>query len=386
MNESTKISESDELNDNASQNSQEAAEEEAKVVPPFHETPPFVVKDEAQNEDVPSSSDETSATEPEESAPADPEIAKELEEEDIDAIPETRPIGLDYHDGSPNASAKTAPIVMEPATPAIVGINRVEQTKEPTLQAAVRCDLGTRDRNEDSCITFTAESGGHFKMMPFGLYIVADGMGGHTNGHVASRIASRTAATHIFNKIYMTLLQSIGPPTHVPIQEVLIEAVQAANKAVYSDDPQIDSGTTLTIALVLGRRLHVAHVGDSRLYLLNEDKLELVTTDHSLVQRLQDVGQLTAEEATGYRYKHVLLRAVGQVEEVEVDTYMRLLPKTGKLLLCSDGLCGFVEEGTIAEIMQKDQSPHHTANDLYAAAMSAHSNDNVTAVVVDLDL
>jgi serine/threonine protein phosphatase PrpC len=223
-------------------------------------------------------------------------------------------------------------------------------------------------------------------MMPFGLYIVADGMGGHTNGHVASRIASRTAANHIFNKIYMALLQSIGPPTHVPIQEVLVDAVQAANTAVYSDDLEVDSGTTLTIALVLGRRLHVAHVGDSRLYLLNEDKLEPITIDHSLVQRLQDVGQLTAEEATGYRYKHVLLRAVGQVEEIEVDTYMRLLPRQGKLLLCSDGLCGFVEENTIAEIMKKSASPHQITNDLFDAAMAAHSNDNVTAIVVDLDL
>ena len=382
MNESAKISESDELNDNATQNSQEAEAEETKIVPPFHETPPFVVKDNAEDDQVVPSSDESSDPE----ASAESPNSADMYDEEIDEIPETRPIGLDYHERLSSSGVETAPIVMEPATPAIVGINRVEQAKEPTLQAAVRCDLGTRERNEDSCIAFTAESGGHFKMMPFGLYIVADGMGGHTNGHVASRIASRTAANHIFNKIYMTLLQSIGPPTHVPIQEVLIEAVQAANKAVYSDDPQIDSGTTLTIALVLGRRLHVAHVGDSRLYLLNEDKLELVTTDHSLVQRLQDVGQLTAEEATGYRYKHVLLRAVGQVEEVEVDTYMRLLPKTGKLLLCSDGLCGFVAESTLTEVMQKEQSPYQTADDLYGAAMAAHSNDNVTAVVVNLDL
>ena len=369
MNDSTKISESDELKNNSAQNPQEGDADKEKVVPPFHEVPPF--KEEAEMTD--------------EAPEMEPETVPDAEEE-MDTIPETRPIGLEYYEVDRRANVETAPIVMEPVTPAIVGINRVEQTKEPTLQAAVRCDMGARDRNEDSCIAFTAESGGHFKMMPFGLYIVADGMGGHTNGHVASRIASRTAASHIFNKIYMTLLQSIGPPTHVPIKEVLIEAVQAANKAVYSDDPQIDSGTTLTIALVLGRRLHVAHVGDSRLYLLDEDKLEMITTDHSLVQRLQEVGQLTAEEATGYRYKHVLLRAVGQVEEVEVDTYMRLLPKNGKLLLCSDGLCGFVAESTLAEIMQKDELPNQITTDLFEAAMAAHSNDNVTAIVVNLDL
>lgn len=348
MNESTKISKSDELEDTP----QTAQEAEAKNV--------------------------EAATEGEQA-----QSAGAVAEDDV--IPETRPIGLGLYEA--DGSNQTAPIVTEQVTPAIIGINRAEPAKEPTLQAAMRCDLGARERNEDSSITFTAESGGHFKMMPFGLYIVADGMGGHTNGHVASRIASRTAAHFILNKIYMSLLQSVGPPTHVPIQEVLVDAVQAANTAVYSDDPEIDSGTTLTIALILGRRLHVAHVGDSRLYLLDDGgDLLPVTTDHSLVQRLQEVGQLTAEEATGYRYKHVLLRAVGQVEEVEVDTYMRLLPKKGKLLLCSDGLCGFVEESVMRDFMRADLPPDQIANNLYDAALEARSNDNVTAIVVDLDL
>lgn len=257
---------------------------------------------------------------------------------------------------------------------------------DPTLRAGVRCDVGARDRNEDSCLVFSSEAGGHFSVVPFGLYIVADGMGGHTNGHVASRIASRVAAHYILTKIYMPLLQTVGPPTQVPIQEVLLDAVQAANTAVFEDDPEVDSGTTLTVALVLGRRLHVAHVGDSRLYLLANGKLEQISTDHSLVQRLQDVGTLTAEEATMYRYRNVLLRAVGQGEEVEVDTYMRLLPSSGKLLLCSDGLCGFVDDEAIQEIMEKEVTLPQMVDDLYETALAAHSNDNITAVVVDFSL
>jgi len=165
-----------------------------------------------------------------------------------------------------------------------------------------------------------------------------------------------------------------------------LDAVQAANTAVFEDDPEVDSGTTLTVALVLGRRLHVAHVGDSRLYLLADGKLEQISVDHSLVQRLQDVGTLTAEEATMYRYRNVLLRAVGQGEEVEVDTYMRLLPRTGKLLLCSDGLCGFVSDETIREVMSQDFSLPQMVDELYETALAAHSNDNVTAVVVDFSL
>jgi len=283
---------------------------------------------------------------------------------------------------------ETSPGIEEPDTPAIIpGIGRSETgTTNPTMRSVMRCDVGTRDRNEDSCLTFSSSVGGHFSMMPFGLYIVADGMGGHTNGHIASRIASRVAAHHILNKIYMPLLQSDGPPTQVPIQEVILDAVQAANKAVFEDEPEIDSGTTLTVALVLGRRLHIAHVGDSRLYLLADDEFEAITNDHSLVQRLQDVGQLTAEEATIYRYRNVLLRAVGQGEDVEVDTYMRLLPPRGKLLLCSDGLCGFVSDDTMKQILEKDSSLPQMLDELYDAAMAANSNDNITAVIVDFSL
>ena len=280
-------------------------------------------------------------------------------------------------------------VVDEPNTPAVIdtGMSQGETgTQVPTLRAGVRCDVGARERNEDSCLIFSSEAGGHFSMVPFGLYIVADGMGGHTNGHVASRIASRVAAHYILSKIYMPLLQTVGPPTQVPIQEVLLDAVQAANSAVFEDDPDVDSGTTLTVALVLGRRLHVAHVGDSRLYLLADDKLEQISTDHSLVQRLQDVGTLTAEEATMYRYRNVLLRAVGQGDEVEVDTYMRLLPKQGRLLICSDGLCGFVSDETIQELMTQDVSLPQLVDELYETALAAHSNDNVTAVVVDFSL
>ena len=280
-------------------------------------------------------------------------------------------------------------VINEPATSATIDTGTVAsevEIEEPTLRAGVRCDVGARERNEDSCLVFSSEAGGHFSMVPFGLYIVADGMGGHTNGHVASRIASRVAAHYILSKIYMPLLQTVGPPTQVPIQEVLLDAVQAANTAVFEDDPEVDSGTTLTIALVLGRRLHVAHVGDSRLYLLANDKLEQISMDHSLVQRLQDVGTLTAEEATMYRYRNVLLRAVGQGEEVEVDTYMRLLPRQGKLLLCSDGLCGFVSDETIKQVMEQDASLPQIVDELYETALAAHSNDNVTAVVVDFSL
>lgn len=261
----------------------------------------------------------------------------------------------------------------------------VPHVHEPTLRVAKRCHVGAvRERNEDSCLIFESETGGHFTLLPFGLYIVADGMGGHKNGHVASKIASRTAANHIINKIYMPLLQNDGTANQTPIQEVMEDSVAAAHRALY--DPEADRGTTLSIALVLGRRLYVAHVGDTRVYLQTSERLETITNDHSLVKRLQDVGTLTAEEANTYQYRHVLLRAVGQGEDLEVDTYTRLLPKTGKLLLCSDGLCGFVADTQIEKIMRQEMSVQKTADKLFAAAMEAGSSDNVTAIVVEFNL
>lgn len=277
------------------------------------------------------------------------------------------------------------PLIIPGPKGVITGINTPSEKPHLDVKYALRCDIGQRERNEDSCLAFSSETGGHFSMMPFGLYIVADGMGGHTNGHVASKIASRVAANHILKEIYLPILISDGPP-QVGIREVLVDAVQAANTAVFQDDPDTDSGTTFTGALVLGNRLHVAHVGDSRLYLFTEDKFEAVTNDHSLVQRLQDVGQLTPEEATIYRYRNVLLRAVGQGEEVEIDTYMRLLPKKGKLLLCSDGLCGFVSDDIMNEILSQDVPLEKMVDDLFEAAMAANSNDNVTIILVEFSL
>lgn len=259
--------------------------------------------------------------------------------------------------------------------------------QEPMIRVAKHCHVGAvRDRNEDSCLVFVSETGGHFALMPFGLYIVADGMGGHANGHVASNTAARVAAHHIIANIYMPLLQDDGSAYQPSIQEVLTEAVQTANATVYGIDPDNDSGTTLTIALVLGRRLHIAHVGDSRIYLFSDGQLETISTDHSLVQRLQDVGQLTAEEATFYQYRHVLLRAVGQTEELEVDTYMRRLPKAGRLLLCSDGLPTMVSDSKIEEMLAQDLSVQEVADQLLQTALDEGGYDNITVILVDFVL
>lgn len=272
-------------------------------------------------------------------------------------------------------------------TTGLIKTDNAALNKEPSMRFAKRCHQGAvRDRNEDSSFIFVSETGGDHIIQPFGLYIVADGMGGHQHGDEASKIASRIAGQRVLSDIYLPMLRDEGRPS-APIQEVLVQAVQAANRAVYESDPESDRGTTLTAALVLGRRLYVAHVGDSRLYLHTNDKLETITHDHSLVQQLQDVGH-EPDEATMFRYGHVLLRAVGQDEELEVDTYTRSLPRAGKLLLCSDGLIGrgLVTEPEIEEILSAKTSLQSMADTLFERAMDAGGYDNITAVVVSFDL
>lgn len=258
------------------------------------------------------------------------------------------------------------------------------QVGAPELRVAQRSDVGViRKRNEDSCLIFSSESGGHFPLSPFGFYLVADGMGGHESGHLASKVASRAATSHILKEIYIPFLTGDAPPDDDLIEKTMRDAVHIGHKAIYNPDPAKDGGTTLTIALMLDRELYLAHVGDSRAYWLVDGNLEAITNDHSLVQRLQDEGQLTAEEAEHYQYRNVLLRALGQEDELEVDTYKRSLPRKGKLLLCSDGLCGLVPGSKLQQIMNLSISPHEITEQLIAAAVEAGGYDNITAVVVD---
>lgn len=261
--------------------------------------------------------------------------------------------------------------------------------KTPALNAVQLCHIGNvRSRNEDSSYIFTTESGGQQPLIPFGLYIVADGMGGHHNGHEASKGVSRLVAEYVLDRIYVPLLKNSiegnsKPPE--PVSEVILDAVQLANQHIHNPDPGKDSGTTLTAALVFGRRLYVAHVGDSRAYLLTNGDMQKVTTDHSYVQRLQDAGQLTEDEAAVHPQRNMLYRAVGQGGMLEVETFTRSLPKQGKLFLCSDGLWGLVSDSSIRDVLQQDAPLGVKAETLVKLALEAGGYDNITVVLVDFD-
>jgi len=252
------------------------------------------------------------------------------------------------------------------------------------FRAALRTDIGlAREINEDSCLICSFDAGGHNPPVPFGLYLVADGMGGHDGGERASNVASRTAAHYLLRQVYLPLVRADILPDPSVVETILREAVQAAHEAVHPPGYEGNGGTTLTLAMILGSVLYVAHVGDSRAYWLVEHTLRALTQDHSLVQRLQDSGKLTAEEAQDYQYRNVLLRALGQAEELEVDVYIHELPARGRLLLCSDGLCGQVPGTELEQIMNLPHLPDAIADQLIAAALGAGGLDNISAIVVE---
>jgi serine/threonine protein phosphatase PrpC len=258
---------------------------------------------------------------------------------------------------------------------------------DPVMRVGQRCHVGAvRLRNEDSCLTFVSETGGQEPLMPFGLFVVADGMGGHHAGHEASKTVSRLVARSVLDNIYMPLLDDPAAGSREPIQDVMLNAVQTANLSIFSPEPEKESGTTVTAALVFGRRLYLVHVGDSRAYLYSDGKLEQITTDHSYVRRLQEAGQLTPEEAASHPQRNVLYRAVGQGDELEIDTFTRSLPRAGKLVLCSDGLWGLVPEPIMQEVIERNIAPQEMVDTLVNMALQAGGHDNITGVLIDFVL
>jgi protein phosphatase len=241
-----------------------------------------------------------------------------------------------------------------------------------------------RTHNEDVLLVFTGELAGLEAMPSFGLFVVADGMGGHALGERASGIAARTVARTTLDGILPSLLADPTTNSDRPsLQEVMERAMNAANQAVSAGVPD-GGGTTLTCALVIGQQVVLSHVGDSRAYILTDDTFEQLTRDHSLVQRLQELGQLSPAEAAIHPQRNVLYRAIGQGDGLEVDVDSRRLPSGAMLLLCSDGLWGLVPDDRILSIVRQQTGLQAACEALVAAANAAGGPDNITVVLVKL--
>ena len=247
-------------------------------------------------------------------------------------------------------------------------------------------DVGmVRDLNEDSLLALELDRVHRSISRPIGLYVVADGMGGHAAGDVASGLAINAMAEKMATHLLVPQLSSDIDAEAFDAKIWLADAVQAANTAVYShrQSTGTNMGTTLVAALIIGDTAHIANVGDSRAYLItNSDGIRQITTDHSLVERLVALGQIKPDEARVHPQRNVIYRTIGDKEKPEIDFFVQKLNPGDSLFLCSDGLSGKVEDPEIRRLVDRGRSPQEACEQLVQAANDNGGDDNITVIIV----
>jgi len=254
----------------------------------------------------------------------------------------------------------------------------------PQLLASCAQSVGLqREHNEDALFSLTTMLASNGSQIPFGLYIVADGMGGHQHGEVASEIAALTMANQIMEQLFCHIYKVDPSPPDDSLREILQAGVDGAHDAILSYAP--GGGTTLTTVVIMDNQMAIAHVGDSRVYSINLNGMfKPLTRDHSLVKRLEELGQLTPEEAAVHPQRNVLYRALGQGEPFEPEIITAPTPESGYLLICSDGLWGVVPEKELGLAIKKSATLHNAVQEMGDAANEAGGPDNISAILVRL--
>lgn len=235
-----------------------------------------------------------------------------------------------------------------------------------------KTDIGlVRHSNQDAVSTVILEDGSVFA-------VVCDGMGGANAGNIASEMASKTISEYVKSS-YNFNMDSID------IEKMLKNAIVSANMEIYDmslkDNELKGMGTTVVSAFVKNSQAVIAHVGDSRAYIAGNE-LNQVTKDHSVVQSLIESGKLTPEAAKVHPRKNVITRALGTEENVVVDTNEFSLDNTDVLLLCTDGLSGYVRESEILKVLKKETE--NSPERLIELAKKSGGGDNITVVTIEV--
>jgi protein phosphatase len=220
------------------------------------------------------------------------------------------------------------------------------------------------------------------------LYVVADGMGGHAGGEYASAICVNTIE-EIVTAIEVTGLAETDDNDPVETaRERLRYALRLAGRRIFEkaaiEEEYHGMGTTAVALLVDGQNAVIAHVGDSRLYLMREGKIQQITEDHSFVARQVKAGVMTEEDAKTHRMRNVIYRSLGYQEDVEVDVQVHAVRAGDRFLLCSDGLTGHVDGDELGEYVGK-YGPQDAARRLIELACERGGDDNITAVIARIE-
>ncbi|MBD3308598.1 SpoIIE family protein phosphatase [candidate division KSB3 bacterium] len=329
----------------------------------------------------PSSEDGITISRDDATASPPPEPVVETPEENSDELPETDALQV-VADDTPLIDTDEQLDVVESGTRPLPPLETVVPKPGERLAFGQLSDVGmVRGNNQDAVFGMLSSSTSSDDVPDFGLFIVADGMGGHQEGERAASITIRMLAQHVLNQILDPMLElDMNNPDRPSIADILRAAVQGANDAVTEQIPE--GGTTATSTVVVGDLAYIAHVGDSRAYLITDEGIEQITRDHSLVQRLIELDQLTPEEAIDHPQRNVLYRAIGQSDSLDVDAITRRLPPRSRLLLCSDGLWNMVSEEAILETISQHHDPQNACNKLVQMANDRGAPDNVTVILV----
>lgn len=234
-----------------------------------------------------------------------------------------------------------------------------------------------RARNEDS----------FFNDDDVRLYIVADGMGGHVGGDVASKMAVEVIRDFIINSHLVKVDNGKGYDSRLnaEVGKILVSALRTANSKIYEESARRTEyrgmGTTTTTALVRNKQLTVAHVGDSRAYLVRDGMIRQVTEDHSWVNEQVKAGFITTEEARNHRFKNVITRSLGHEKDIQVDIVQLDLKEGDKFLLCSDGLSNLVSDAEIRKTVET-LDMEKALEELVKLANERGGFDNITAVLI----
>lgn len=244
------------------------------------------------------------------------------------------------------------------------------------MRFAAKSDIGKiREINEDSFKVIIGQTG-----RP-DTFIIADGMGGHNAGEVASQTAVDFAEEYIMNYSHIFSDKE-------KILSGIEKLIEEANKDVYNKAREIDTnhgmGTTFIIAVLFEGVLYIGHVGDSRLYLIRDGKIEKITTDHSYIEELVKNGTITREEALNHPKRNIITRALGCEEDIVVDKISIDIEDMDILMLCTDGLTNMLSENEIVDVINNSDDLQSCCDRLINMSNEKGGDDNITIILVEV--